>query len=201
MDLLWAEGWRHFGPHFFRYTVAREGLLHVLPLRIELKNFVPSKSQRHIVGKNRDLEVAFVPAFVDAEVEHLFEQHKNRFTHSVPPDIYTFISGRPASIPCPCLSLSLRQQGRLIGISYLDVGETSTSSVYQCFDLNYSKRSLGILMMLLSIRYSLEQQKTFYYPGYAYLEPSEYDYKKRFSSLEYFDWNDSWKGFKLRDGI
>lgn len=186
MDGLWAQGWRHFGPYFFRYSRLRSN--HVLPLRMVLKQFQPSKSQLRAIRRNQDLEAVFAPAYVDCEVEDLFERHKSRFTHHVPPDIYTFVSDRPAQIPCPCLCLTLRHQERLVGISYLDVGQISTSSIYQCFDPEYSKRSLGVCMILLSIRYSLESGKAFYYPGYAYQEPSEYDYKKRLGSLEAYDW-------------
>ena len=38
MDLLWANGWRHFGVYFFRYSLAEHGgrICNVMPLRIEL---------------------------------------------------------------------------------------------------------------------------------------------------------------------
>lgn len=198
MDSLWQEGWRHFGPYFFRYSKAREEF-HVLPLRIRLDRFRFSTSQKRVLAKNRDLEVEFLPAFVNLEVEALFEQHTERFTHSIPSSVYTFVSRSPASIPCPCLSITVRHQQKLVGISYLDVGENSASSVYQCFDLEHSKRSLGVLMILLSIQYALEQKMEFYYPGYAYREPSEYDYKKRFSGLEVFDWEQSWIPFQSNE--
>ncbi|GIW37638.1 MAG: hypothetical protein KatS3mg074_036 [Meiothermus sp.] len=43
-----------------------------------------------------------------------------------------------------------------------------------------------------SIKLSKAWGKAFYYPGYAYKEPSEYDYKKRLGALEYFDWKGNW---------
>ncbi len=190
MDALWAEGWRHFGTHFFRYS--RLGCNHILPLRIRLANFSHSQSQRRVLRKNRDLQTRLQPAFVNAEVEALFERHKTRFTHSIPDTIFNFVSRQPASVPCRCYSLTLHDQGRLVGISYLDEGETATSSVYQCFDPAYRGRSLGTLMILLSIGFSSGWGKTFYYPGYACLEPSEYDYKKRFAGLEAYDWKGLW---------
>lgn len=196
MDGLWAEGWRHFGTYFFRYS--RLSHHTVLPLRIRLAKFVLRRSQRRVLKKNLDIRLELQPAFVNPQVEALFARHKTRFSHSIPESIYNFISRRPAHIPCRCHSLTLYHQGRLVGISYLDEGERATSSVYQCFEPDLSKRSLGILMMLLSIRFSLERGKAFYYPGYVYPEPSEYDYKKRFAGLEFFDWKGHWLEFKTQ---
>ena len=51
MDVLWANGWRHFGSRFFRYSVsvAEDGSWQrILPLRIDLAEFRLSKSQRRI---------------------------------------------------------------------------------------------------------------------------------------------------------
>lgn len=194
MDRLWAEGWRHFGEYFFRYSQA--GGQTVLPLRVRLAGFVLRRSQERVLKKNLDIQLKLQPAFVNAQVEALFARHKTRFSHSIPQSIYNFISRHPAHIPCRCHSLTLHHQGRLVGISYLDEGAQATSSVYQCFDPDLSRRSLGILMILHSILLSRSWGKAYYYPGYAYLEPSEYDYKKRLGALEYFDWQGNWLVFE-----
>lgn len=194
MDRLWAEGWRHFGEYFFRYS--QTGSHTVLPLRVRLAGFVLRRSQQRVLKKNQDIQVKLQPAFVNAQVEALFARHKTRFSHSIPKSIYNFISRHPAHIPCRCHSLTLHHQGRLVGISYLDEGAQATSSVYQCFDPDLSRRSLGILMILHSILLSRAWGKAYYYPGYAYLEPSEYDYKKRLGALEYFDWRGHWLEFE-----
>lgn len=197
MDMLWANGWRHFGSYFYRYssTQQQNSTFSVLPLRLRLNAFAASRSQTRTLKRNADLKIRIVPAFVDAEVEALFERHKTRFTHNVPESIYNFVSHEPATLPCTCVSLCLLESGsnrdHLVGISYLDLGEAATSSVYQCFDPDETKRSLGNLMILLSVRHSLALGKTFYYPGYAYREPSHYDYKKNFAGLEAYDWTTS----------
>ncbi len=190
MDLLWANGWRHFGSYFYRYSSTQQEsrTFNVLPLRLRLHAFAASRSQTRTLKRNTDLEVRVVPAFVDKEVEALFERHKTRFTHNVPDSIYSFVSHEPATLPCACSSLCLFKDDRLVGISYLDLGDTATSSVYQCFDPEETKRSLGNLMILLSVEHSHSLGKTLYYPGYAYREPSHYDYKKNFSGLEAYDW-------------
>ncbi len=190
MDYLWAHGWRHFGEYFFRYSRVDEK--HVTPLRIDLSAFQLSTSLKRILKTNSDLEVVIREAFLDEEKEALFQRHKIRFTENVPDSIYDFLSSTPARIPCETKEVCLFQNGALLGVSFLDLGEHSTSSVYSIFEPEIKQRSLGIFLILNSIRYSMELGKRFYYLGYAYREPSHYDYKKRFSGLEVYEWGTQW---------
>lgn len=191
MDYLWARGWRHFGEYFFCYS--RVGAKHVTPLRIDLAGFKLSTSLKRILKVNADLQVVIREAYLDAEKEELFQRHKVRFTENVPDSIHDFLSSQPAQIPCETKEVCLFLDGKLIGVSFLDFGEASTSSVYSIYEPEVTKRSLGIFLILNSLRYSIELGKRYYYLGYAYREPSHYDYKKRFSGLEEYEWENGWK--------
>ena len=46
--------------------------------------------------------------------------------------------------------------------------------------------------MLLEIEFAQQLGCRYYYPGYAFREPSHYDYKKQFSGLEIYDWAGRW---------
>lgn len=197
MDFLWEQGWRHFGAMFFRYSLAiHDGdLCQVLPLRIDLRNFQPSRSHKRILAKNRDLRVIIQEARIDAIRADLFDRHKERFADNVPESLYTFFSKQPASIPCRNQEICVYDGERLIAVSYLDLGELATSGVYAMFEPTEAVRSPGIFCLLESIRYSQELGCRYYYPGYAYRENSMYDYKKRFSGLQYLDWESGWKNY------
>ena len=54
LDRLLADGWRHFGTHFFRYNLAvyRDEIRRVIPLRIRVADFQLSKSQRRVLRRN-----------------------------------------------------------------------------------------------------------------------------------------------------
>lgn len=197
MDRFWAEGWRHFGILFFRYRVAAHGdkRLSVLPLRIDLERFTLTRSQKRVLAKNCDARTVIRPATVDATRENLFAEHILRYKENIPSSLFDFMSPVPASIPCPNLELCIYLNETLAGVTYLDIGQTATSAVYAMFDPAEAKRSLGILMMLRSIQLSRERGHRYYYPGYAYREPSAYDYKKRFTGLEYLDWMAGWKPY------
>jgi leucyl-tRNA---protein transferase len=195
MDQLWAEGWRHFGILFFRYrTAVHDGKrFSVLPLRVVLERFTLARSQKRVLRKNRDTQVVIRPASVDEAKQALFSKHILRYRENIPSSIYDFVSPMPASIPCPNVELCIYLDDRLIGVTYLDIGQTATSAVYAMFDPVEGKRSLGILMMIHSIQFSRERGYRYYYPGYAYHEPFAYDYKKKFVGMEYLDWTTGWK--------
>lgn len=198
MDRLWANGWRHFGEYFFRYSLAEHDgrICSVMPLRVDLPRFAPSRSQKRALARNRDLTVIIRDSFIDDDKEALFERHRLRFTDNVPDSLYTFLSRQPARVPCQNQEICVYDRGRLLAASFLDLGETATSAVYAIFEPEEHKRSLGIFTMLRAIEYSRELGSRYYYPGYAYREPSVYDYKKNFAALEYLDWGEGWKLFE-----
>lgn len=193
-DMLLAAGWRHFGTHFFRYNlgVYEDEIRRVLPLRIRLANFKLSKNQRRILKKNLDLDVQIQPILITDETHELFEKHKSRFKSGVPNSIYNFLSVDAANEPTDGIEIDVRRQGKLLASSFFDVGYKSLSSIYCIFDPDETSRSLGIFTMLKEIEYAIGNGKEFLYHGYAYEGESFYDYKKRFSGLEHFDWKESW---------
>jgi leucyl-tRNA---protein transferase len=197
MDALWSMGWRHFGPVFFRYSITLSNPAApdlIQPLRLNLQHFQLSKSQRRILRRNTDADLRIGPAIVDAEREDLFFRHRARFTDNIPDSLHDFIpSPLPASLPCQCLSVEMRLDGRLLAVSYLDVGLSAVSSVYAMFDPSIASRSPGILTLLAEIEWARQARKSFLYPGYATAGPGIYDYKKSLRPLEYFHWaSSSW---------
>lgn len=197
MDLLLEGGWRHFGIQFFRYNISvYNGVLcQVIPLRIRLANFSPSKNKRRIITKNQDLQIVIRPIEINEEKETLFERHKRRFDHSVPFSVYDFLSFDAAKVPGEALEVSVYKDEKLVATSFFDVGETAISSIYAMFAPEESSRSLGIFTMLAEIDFARRNGKEFYYQGYCFDISSFYDYKKRFRALEKFDWKGNWESF------
>jgi arginine-tRNA-protein transferase len=194
LDRLLAEGWRHFGPQFFRYNLAIYGdeIRLVVPLRIRLSDFRISKSQTRVLRKNSDTQIRTGPVHVTAEIDRLFHRHKARFRQHPPESIYTFLSPDPADEPCEMRQLSIYRDDRLIAASFFDVGARSLSGIYAVFDPEESGRGLGIYTMLKEIELAASEGKEFYYQGYCYSGSSFYDYKKRFHGTEAFQWNGVW---------
>jgi leucyl-tRNA---protein transferase len=197
LDELLEKSWRHFGKHFFRYNLGfyQNEIRVVMPLRIRLADFARSKSQRKILRKNADLQTVIRHIRITPATENLFERHKQRFDHGVPDSVYDFLDTQAANVPCKALECAVYLKNELVAVSFFDVGAVSVSGIYACFAPEITERSLGIFTMLLEIEFARENGKAFYYQGYAYEGSSFYDYKKRFSALEKYDWNDSWEKF------
>ncbi len=193
LDHLLADGWRHFGTHFFRYNygIYENEIRRVLPLRIRVNDLRFSKSQRRILNRNADLQTAIVPLDITSELHDLFHRHKLRFKSGVPDSIYDFVA-READKPTDCRCVMVHEHGKLVAASFFDVGGEAVSSIYGIFDPEMRSRSLGIFTMLKEIEFAREHAKPFYYHGYAYEGESFYDYKKRFGALEIYDWKGSW---------
>ncbi|MBX7053584.1 MAG: hypothetical protein K1X36_01425 [Pyrinomonadaceae bacterium] len=194
-DSLLANGWRHFGTYFFRYNlmVYEGGIRQVMPLRIRLADFTPSKSQRRVLRRNFDVDVTIGPFNITPETHDLFERHKRRFKSGVPNSIYDFIARDAESSPTELFEITVRNNRRHVAASFFDLAECSVSAIYGCFDPDETTRSLGIFTMLKVIDYAASLGFEFYYHGYAYEGSSFYDYKKGFSGLEQFDWQGNWK--------
>lgn len=191
LDLLLADGWRHFGTQFFRYSLGiyETDIRRVIPLRIRLADFSLRKSQRRILRDNADVSVSIHPINITGDSTDLFERHKKRFKTGVPDSIYDFVS---RSMPCDAMELSVSIDNRLVAASYFDIGERTVSAIYGMFDPELSSRSLGIFTMLKEIEFAKESGKELYYQGYSYEGESFYDYKKRFRGTECYDWNGAW---------
>lgn len=192
LDALLAGAWRHFGTQFYRYSLGvHDGELRfVLPLRVRLADFAFSASQRRVLRKNQRARVVFRPIEVTQEKHDLFEKHKRRFKTGVPHSLYDFLSREPSSTPCAGLELCVYENEKLLAVSFLDVGNESVSGIYTMFEPDETSRSLGIFTMLQAIKFGIENDKKFYYPGYAYQGNSFYDYKKRLRPLEMYNWRD-----------
>jgi len=197
LDTLLANGWRHFGERFQRYSLNyyKDEIRRVLPLRVRLSEFQLSKSQRRILRKNADLECTVSPAEITTDIHELFSCHKRRFTHDIPDSIYTFLSQEPAAAPTDGMMLRVTIGTQLAAASFFELSTHGLSSIYAMFHPHFADRGLGTLTMLKEIEYARNQGKKFYYHGYAYEGESFYDYKKRLSGLEAFDWKGTWFSF------
>lgn len=191
MDQLWAAGWRHFGPYFFRYsqqTGPQGELQRIAPLRIDVAACTFTRSQRRVLGKNLDLRCEVTSACLSEDLHALFDRHRKRFIFNQPQDLQSFLGDHPEQGPCDCRMVGVFEKDRLVAASFMDWGLTAASSVYAMFEPACAARSLGIFTLLLEIEQCRMAGLRWLYPGYATQEPSLYDYKKQFRGLETLDW-------------
>jgi arginine-tRNA-protein transferase len=198
LDQLLAQGWRHFGPQFFRYsyTLHQEEICMVIPLRIHINEYTHGKSARKILAKlkNAGFTFDFVPFAFSPALEELFLLHRERFTDNIPESLQSFVGSAPLLPFVPTLC-TVHHGKKLIAASILDEGMRAVSSVYGMFHPEYAAYSLGKATMLLELDYAKAQGMDYYYHGYCYNVPSFYDYKKEFNALYAYNWAGQWHPF------
>ncbi len=185
LDKLLSEGWRKFGPLFFQQSCA--SCLSCTPLRIPVKGFHLSRSQKRVSRKGNSLNVTFGPLDFTPRVFEIYNEHsRTRFSHEdYDLEQFLFAFYTPS---CPGLQVSVYLDEKLIGVGWLDQGEKSLSSVYFCFDPMYSDFNLGTFSILAEIDYARQKGFHWYYLGYYVTGNTVTAYKDNFRPREHFDW-------------
>ena len=132
--ILSGEWVAAFRQAFFRYNFGflRDELRFVLPLRIDLRHFRLSKSQRRVLRRNDDLRVEVGPIEINLSAERMFERHKVRFDHGVPDSLYNFLSRNPSQSPCAAKAIRVYNETELVAISYFDIGRSASRASTEC---------------------------------------------------------------------
>ena len=80
----------------------------------------------------------------------------------------------------PTMEISFRLSGQLVGVSIVDLAESSLSAVYFYFDPAFEKRSLGTFNILYLTELARREHCAYLYLGY-WIEPvAAMAYKARF---------------------
>jgi len=162
-----AHGFRRFGHVFYRMRCPE--CSECIPLRVPVAGFTPSRSQRHVRRRNRDVTVDYAPAIrpVRDEVFDLYQRYL-AYQH---PGTSQF-RDRESMEACfyeestDTLEISYRVDGRLMGVSIVDICERSWSSVYHSFEPDFARRSPGVFSVLAEIEMCQRIGVPYYYLGY-----------------------------------
>ncbi len=194
-DRFCADGWCYWSDLLFRRNLWEwRGMpCRVIILRVNLRDFRLSKSQRKCLRRNIDLQTMHKPLRIASEHVDLFHRHSARFHHNRPGSISGFFSPFSHLMPCNGFEFNVFKDNQLMASSFFHMGETSMAGNYCIYDPDVAAdRSLGTFTMLLEISVAREMGLTYYYPGFVYDLPSEFDYKLSLHGLEYFDWSGNW---------
>ncbi len=195
LDHYLATGWDRDAEFLFRQNVTFLGgqICSIVPLRVVLADYKPSKSQQKILKKCKDFTYEIRPLEVDEEKEKLYQKHRMRFKEYVRQTLKDFFYRYANQSAFPTWELCVYDEHKLIAASFIDIGHHSVYSIYGMFDTDYSAYSLGKCTMLLELDYCKRNNKAYYYPGHAVDVSSMYDYKMTFEGMQYFDWRGHWK--------
>lgn len=187
-----AEGWRLLGHSIVRhnFSVCRGKMCRTTPLRIRLEGFEFSKSQRRMLRRAAGLDVRYGPIQLTHTKLQLFTLHAaHRFEERRPESIASFLNHNSHNQPVTGMEFFVANKaGVPMACSFIHIGEEAVSGTYCIYNPNARRHSLGTYTMLLEIAKAQELGKKYYYHGYVYDVPSQFDYKLNFNNLEAMDW-------------
>jgi len=161
-----------------------------LSVRIDVGKFIPSKSQRRILRKNKHLTDHKTHPRVTLEHYRLFsdyiaERHSGGGMSDM--DRYEFGAMIEES-PVDSLLIEYRDHDdeTLIAASMTDVLQDGLSMVYSYFAPNHSNQSPGTYMILNHIDFAQKTGLPYVYLGYWIPGSKKMEYKSNFSNLEIF---------------
>ena len=184
---LITQGWRRFGSMFFRpicpHCTACESI------KIDVKNYKFSKSERRILRKNEDLTIQILHPVLSQDHLHLHEKYHKfmqdkkgwDFTPTTAQHYYaSFIQGHEDY----GYEIQYLIEGKLIGVDIVDFLPDGISSTYFFYDTDYEKRSLGTLSLLLQIQIAKERGLDWIYLGYYVKDCNSLNYKANYQPLQ-----------------
>ncbi len=163
------------------YRPACDGCRACEQIRVPVREFVPSRSQRRILRRNRDLMVTHDSNPMPSLEKWLILQKylEARHDEQMCRDYATFVEFLYDS-PLQTLELGYWLGERLVGVSIADVCPRAFSSVYMYFDPEFSRRSLGSYSILWEIEYCKRRGLEHYYLGYHVATAKTMAYKASF---------------------
>ena len=186
----------YFSNHGFRrsgnmtYRPKCDACQQCISVRVPAIHYSPSKSQRRIIKKNKDLQVILEP--LDHALDYFslyYEYQKSRhpdgsMCDSSEEKYLTFIQSDFTDT-----ALMVRRLGtKVISVSIMDLFHDGASLLYTFFDPNFSNLIPGKAAIVDAISYCRHQGLPYVYLGFWIKDSPKMNYKTQFQPLEgYFD--------------
>jgi arginine-tRNA-protein transferase len=190
---LTEQGFRRSGSHLYRPHC--KSCQACIPTRIPVRQFEPSRSQRRILRRNRDLEVRLESASYSHQHYDLYERYING--RHMDGDMYPPSQDQFRSFLLSqwsdTLFLSTYQGDRLVSAAVTDRQPNGLSAIYTFFDPEQARRSPGIFSVLQQINLCAELGMPHLYLGYWIKDSQKMSYKTDYRPVELLA-NGRWVG-------
>jgi len=193
-DALSKQGFRRSQNVLYRPSCAECSAC--LSARIRVNDFVPTKSQRRIMRRNKELKREATSPWAAEEQYELFRQYldsRHAQGGMADMDIFEFaamieetpIRSRVVEYSAPSHEGGTKRD--LAAVCLTDVLDDGLSMVYSFYDPDRHKDSLGTYVILDHIRIAQEAGLPYVYLGYWVPGSPKMDYKARFAPVEIFN--------------
>lgn len=164
-----------------------------IPIRIPVKRFTRSHSQKRVWRKNQGLEMRLLKPEYSNEHFELYKcyqqaRHADGSMNNPDPEKYrNFLLSQHIN----GLFLELRLGGALAALAIVDQINNGLSAVYTFFDPALASRSLGVYTILLEIEHARQNELDWLYLGYWIKDCQKMSYKNLYRPFQVFQ-NDQW---------
>ncbi|WP_281951867.1 arginyltransferase [Nitrosophilus kaiyonis] len=187
---LIQRGWRRFGFSYF-HPICKD-CNECKSLRIDVKNFKPSRSQRRAIKKNRDTQIIIrTPTISFEHIElynkyHKFKAKKSGWKYTEI-DLQTYYEEFVVGAHNFGKEVLYFYDKKLIGVDLIDIVDDGISSIYFFYDPDFEKLSLGIYSLLIQIDIAKKLNLDWIYLGYWVNGCKSFAYKTQFKPYELLD--------------
>jgi leucyl-tRNA---protein transferase len=191
LDFLLADGWRHFGEHYFKHACVDCNAC--AGLRINPQEFTPSRSHKRNLIHNSDLMVHFEPSNPpDAERLKLINQFQQGRTQKVGWKMQHYSAEDYAQSFMSFDEFSyemhvIHPQYGLIAISICDITSKSYNAIYTFYNPEFSDRALGIFCILKALELAKSRNLEWVYLGQYNAQCPSLEYKAQFKPHQIMD--------------
>ena len=177
------RGFRRFGKMFFRPIC--ENCNECQSIKINVKKFEFSKSQRRVLRKAEHLKSVIQKPTLTKEHLKLFEKyHQHMKIEKGWPHATTTAKNYYNSFVVGAENYGYEvlyfDEEKLIGVDLIDILPNGVSSIYFYYDPDYKKYALGKLSMYLQIKFAKKTKKEWVYMGYYVKDCSSLSYKTHY---------------------
>ena len=195
-DQFLSKGYRRLETIFYRNLC--EGCSSCIPIRLSVRDFVLSKSQRRTLRENEEITVVTLHRpMVTAEKIYLYEryirtkhgQHDESDVRDPEQALRTMHYGFENT-----LEMDYFLDRKLIGVGIVDEGNDALSSNYFYYNTDVLERRPGIFSVIQEIFLAQRLKKRFFYLGFYIAETEKMSYKKYFRPNQILR-NGRWEAF------
>ena len=175
------------------YRPQCDGCRECRQLRVDVRRFHPSRSQRRCLKRNADVTAAAGPPAPSEEKHALYRRylaarHDGQMSGSYR-EYLEFLHAAPAFTEQVVFSAS----GRTLGVGTYDATPDALSAVYFYFDPELESRSPGTFNVLWLIEEARRRALRFVYLGYYVKGSRQMAYKGGFHPHELLDGDGAWR--------
>ncbi len=181
------------------YRPACEGCTACRSVRIMARHFTPSRSQKRIFSRNRDVLAIAGPPRATASQFDLFQRYLasrhtgGGMTQMSFIDYEYMVEDTPVDTMLVEYRLESVPGNPLVGVALTDQMPDGLSMVYSFFDPALSERGLGNYMILEHVMRAMETGFACVYLGYWVKDSPKMAYKTRFRPLEVQSGTSGWQ--------